>query len=319
MKRRNLLQAACFGAVLGPLASHGQTNAPIRLLVGASAGGFTDTLGRALAVEMTKLLGRPVVVENRPGAGGNIAADAAAKALPDGNTLLLSYTSHAINASLYPSLPFDPIKDFTPLTCVATAPAVLVVSPSLGINTLQEFIALAKSKTGKLNFAITGVGSSAHLAGEMFKMQAGIDMASIPYKGTAPALNDVIAGQVEMSIATVSNVQSLIASGKLKALGVTSAKRLARFSDVPAIAEVLPGYESSAWYGLFGPAKMPRDLVERLSGIARKSVRMPAVRERLEQDGASVVASSPAEFASFVESEIPRWARIVKSSGARSE
>jgi tripartite-type tricarboxylate transporter receptor subunit TctC len=319
MKRRNLLQAACFGAVLGPLASHGQTNAPIRLLVGASAGGFTDTLGRALAVEMTKLLGRPVVVENRPGAGGNIAADAAAKALPDGNTLLLSYTSHAINASLYPSLPFDPIKDFTPLTCVATAPAVLVVSPSLRVNTLQEFIALAKSKTGKLNFAITGVGSSAHLAGEMFKMQAGIDMASIPYKGTAPALNDVIAGQVEMSIATVSNVQSLIASGKLKALGVTSAKRLARFPDVPAIAEVLPGYESSAWYGLFGPAKMPRDLVERLSGIARKSVRMPAVRERLEQDGASVVASSPAEFASFVESEIPRWARIVKSSGARSE
>ncbi len=321
MKRRNLLLAAGAGttALLLPFAVRAQSIAPIRILVGASAGGFTDALGRALAAEMGKVTGRIVVVENRAGAGGNIAAEITAKAPPDGNTLLLSYTNHAINATLYPSLPFDPIKDFTPLTCIATAPGVLVVNPNLKVNSLQELIAMAKAQPGKLNFAITGVGSSTHLAGEMFKYQAGLDVVSIPYKGTAPALNALMAGEVQFTVATVSNVQALVASGKLKALGVTSPQRQRRFPDAQAIAEVLPGYESNAWYGLFGPANMTPELRKSVSDIARKSIATPAVRDRIEQDGATVVANSPEEFAQFVAKEIPRWGRIVKQSGALPE
>ena len=223
---------------------------------GAPAGGSTDTLARALASEMGRQLVRTVIVENRPGAGGNIAADAVAKAAPDGNTLLMSFTSHAINASLYPSLPFDPVRDFTPLTCVATSPSMLVAHPSVPAKDVRELIALAKAKPGQLNFAIGSVGSSLHLAGDAFKMQSGVFIVNIPYRGTAPAIQDVLAGQVELMFAAVGNAQAQVKAGKLKALGVTSATRLAAFPDVPAISEVLPGYESSAWFGLFAPGRM---------------------------------------------------------------
>ncbi|WP_099732111.1 MULTISPECIES: tripartite tricarboxylate transporter substrate binding protein [unclassified Acidovorax] len=292
---------------------------PIRILVGASAGGSTDTLARTLSIEMGRLLGRTVIVENRPGAGGNIAADAVAKAAPDGNTLLMSFTSHAINASLYPSLPFDPVKDFTPLTCVATSPSVLVAHPSLPAKDVRELIALAKAKPGKLNFAIGAVGSSLHLAGDAFKMQSGAYIVNIPYRGTAPALQDVLAGQVDLMFAAVGNAQAQIRAGKLKALGVTSAKRLPAFPDVPAIAEVLPGYESSAWFGLFGPGQMNPELAKRLSDAARQAIATPDVKKRLELEGAVPVGNSPDEFARFVQAEIPRWAKVVKFAGAKPE
>jgi tripartite-type tricarboxylate transporter receptor subunit TctC len=315
MQRREILVSAAALLAAGASAQI----QPTRILVGAPAGGSTDTLARTLASELGRLLGKTVIVENRPGAGGNIAAEAVAKAAPDGNTLLMSFTSHAINASLYPSLPFDPIKDFTPLTCVATSPSVLVAHPSVPAKDVRELIALAKAKPGQLNFAIGAVGSSLHLAGDLFKMQSGAFIVNIPYRGTAPAIQDVIAGQVELMFAAIGNAQAQVKAGRLKALGVTSAKRLAAFPDVPAIAEVLPGYESSAWFGLFGPARMAPDLAKRVSDAARQAIATPEVRRRLDAEGAVPVGNSPEEFSKFVQGEIQRWAKVVKFSGAKPE
>jgi tripartite-type tricarboxylate transporter receptor subunit TctC len=314
LRRRTLLLAGALAA-----GGAGAQGTPVRILVGAPAGGTTDTMARTLATELGKALGRTVVVENRPGAGGNIAADMVAKAAPDGNTLLMSFTSHAINASLYPSLPFDPERDFTPLTMVSTSPALLVAHPSVPANNVRELVALAKARPGKLNFAIGALGSSVHLAGEAFKMMSGTYIVNIPYKGTAPAIQDVLAGQVELMFANVGNAQSHIRAGKLKVLGVTSPKRLPAFPEVPAIAEVLPGYESSAWFGLFGPARMPPELARRLSDAARQAIAAPEVKKRIEFEGATPVGNAPEEFARFVHEEIVRWAKVVKYSGAKPE
>ena len=317
LSRRALLALAA-GLGAGQALAQG-TPAPIRILVGASPGGSTDTLARELAPEMGRLLGRTVIVENRAGAGGNLAADAVAKAAPDGLTLLLSFTSHTINATLYPKLPFDPVADFTPLTMVATSPSVLVAHPSLPVKDVRELIAYARTRPGQLNFAIGGIGSSLHLAGEAFKLQAGLFIVNIPYRGTAPAVADVVSGNLPLMFANVGNVRSLVQTGRLKALGVTSAKRLPQFPDAPAIAEVLPGFESSAWFGLFGPAKMPPDLVRRISDAARAAVRGETMRRRLEADAGSPVGNAPEEFAAFVRADVPRWARLVKYSGATPE
>ena len=317
MKRRGFLLSSA--SILTATSTGLQAQTPVRILVGAPAGGSTDTLARALANELGRHLGRTVIVENRAGAGGNIAADAVAKAAPDGNTLLMSFTSHAINATLYPSLPFDPVKDFTPLTCVATAPSVLVANPALPVKDVRELIALAKAKPGKLNFAIGGIGSSLHLAGDAFKMQSGAYIVNIPYKGTAPAIQDVIAGQVELMFAPMGLALAQVRGGKVKPLGVTSARRLPQFPDVPAIAEVLPGYESSAWFGLFGPGRMSPELTKRISDAARQAIASPEVRKRLESDGAIPVGNSPEEFGRFVQAEIVRLGKVVKFSGAKPE
>jgi tripartite-type tricarboxylate transporter receptor subunit TctC len=319
MKRRHLLALSATPVVASLPGLVRAQAAPARILVGAPAGGTTDTMARTLAAEMGRLLGRVVVVENRPGAGGNIAADAVAKAAPDGNTLLMSFTSHAINATLYPSLPFDPVKDFTALTCVATSPSLLVAHPSVPAKDVRELIAYAKAHPGKLNFAIGAVGSSLHLAGEAFKLQAGVYIVNIPYRGTAPAVQDVIAGQVELMFAAIGNVQQQVKAGRLKALGVTSAKRLPAFPDEPAISEVLPGYESSAWFGLFGPAHMPPELMRRIGDAARQAIASPEVHRRLDAEGAIAVGNSSEEFGKFVQSEIVRWSRVVKFSGAKPE
>ncbi|WP_431276753.1 tripartite tricarboxylate transporter substrate binding protein [Variovorax ureilyticus] len=318
MRRRDILvSSAALALAAGANAQIG--GVPVRILVGAPAGGSTDTLARTLGASMGPALGRTVIVENRPGAGGNIAAELVAKAPPDGNTLLMSFTSHAINATLYPSLPFDPVKDFTPLTLVATSPSVLVAHPSVPASNVKELIALAKAKPGRLNFAIGAVGSSLHMAGEAFKMQSGADIVNIPYKGTAPAVQDVLAGQVQLMFAAVGNVQAHIQAGKLKALGVTTARRLPQFPDVMAIAEVLPGYESSAWFGLFGPGRMAPDVARKISDAARQAIATPEMQKRLETEGAIPVGSAPEQFAPFVQSEIERWAKVVKFSGAKPE
>ncbi len=305
---------ACAGA-----AAWAQTPPPIRILVGAPAGGTTDTMARALAQALGQQLGRTVLVDNKAGAGGNLAAESVAKAAPDGNTLLMSFTSHAINASLYPALPFDPVKDFTPLTMVSTSPSMLVANPKLPVRNVAELIALAKAKPGQLNFAIGAMGSSLHLAGDAFKMKSGAYIVNIPYRGTAPAVQDVLAGQVELMFAAIGNVQPHIKAGKLKALGVTSAKRLAAFPDVPAIAETLPGYESSAWFGLFGPGRMNPELTKRLADAARAAVQTPEVKRRIENEGATPVGNSPEEFARFVDIEIVRWRAVVQYVGAKPE
>jgi tripartite-type tricarboxylate transporter receptor subunit TctC len=312
-----LTTALACAAVAGP--SWAQLPPPIKILVGAPAGGTTDTMARTLAQVLGLQLGRTVVVENRPGAGGNLAADAVAKAAPDGNTLLMSFTSHAINASLYPSLSFDPVKDFTPLTMVSTSPSMLVAHPKVPVKNVAELIALAKTKPGQLNFAIGALGSSLHMAGDAFKMKSGVYIVNIPYRGTAPAVQDVLAGQVDLMFAAVGNVQSHIKAGKLKPLGVTSSQRLPAYPDVPAIAESLPGYESSAWFGLFGPGRMPPDLRKRLADVARAAVQSPEVKRRIENEGATPVGNSPEEFARFVDSEIVRWRAVVQYAGAKPE
>jgi tripartite-type tricarboxylate transporter receptor subunit TctC len=317
--RRALLMSAALACSGWSAWAQAPSQPPIKILVGAPAGATTDTMARTLAQVLGTQMGRTVVVENRPGAGGNLAADAVAKAAPDGNTLLMSFTSHAINASLYPSLPFDPVKDFTPLTMVSTSPSILVAHPKVPANNTAELIKLAKSKPGQLNFAIGALGSSLHMAGDAFKMQAGLFIVNIPYRGTAPAVQDVLAGQVDLMFAAVGNVQTHIKAGKLKALGVTSATRLPAFPDVPAIGESLPGYESSAWFGLFGPGRMNPELAKRLSDAARAAVLSPEVKRRIENEGATPVGNSPQEFARFVETEIVRWRKVVQYAGAKPE
>jgi tripartite-type tricarboxylate transporter receptor subunit TctC len=311
--------AALLAQVTSRAVAQSAAAAPIRLLVGAPPGGSTDTVAREIAPEMSRTLGRPVIVENRAGAGGNLAADLVAKAPPDGTTLLVSFTSHAVNATLYPKLPFDPIADFTPLTLLATAPSVLVAHPSVPAKDVRELITYAKARPGQLSFALGGIGSSLHLAGDMLKMQAGLFIVNIPYRGTSPAIADVIAGHVPLMVAPVGGVRGHVQSGRLKMLGVTSPKRLAQFPDVPAIAEVLPGYESAAWWGLFGPARLAPDTARPLSDAARAAVRSDAMRKRLEGDGGQPVGNPPEEFARFVKTEIDRYAKVVRYAGATPE
>jgi tripartite-type tricarboxylate transporter receptor subunit TctC len=312
MQRRHLLTGAAALAL--PAAS--QTGGPIRLWVGVTPGGSTDTIAREIAPEMGRLLGRTVIVENKSGAGGNLAADFVAKSPPDGANLLVSFTSHTINASLYKKLPFDPVADFTPLTLLTTSTSVLVVNPEQPFRTVAELIAYAKKNPGKLSTGLGGIGSSVHLAGEAFKLQAKVFIVNIPYRGTAPAVADVVAGNLPMMFAPMVNTRGLIQAGKLRLLGVTSPKRLPQFPDWPAIAETLPAYQSQAWFGLFGPARLAPDLVKRLSDAARAAVRGEAVRRRLESDAAEAVASSPEDFADFVKADIPRWEKLVRYAGA---
>jgi tripartite-type tricarboxylate transporter receptor subunit TctC len=314
-RRRSLLALTAT-----PLLARAQpASTTIRLWVGTPPGGSTDTIARELAPEMGRLLGRTVIVENKSGAGGNIAADTVAKSAPDGANLLVSFTSHTINATLYRKLPYDPVADFTPLTQLVTSSSLLVAHPSLPVRDAKELIAYARSRPGQLSFALGGIGSSVHLAGEALKLQAKLFIVNIPYRGTAPAVADVVAGNVPLMFAPVVNTRALIQAGKLKALGVTSPKRLPQFPDVMAIAEVLPGFESRAWFGLFGPAKMAPELVQRVSDAARTAIKSETIRKRLEQDAAEAVASSPEEFARFVKADIARWAPLIQRSGATPE
>jgi tripartite-type tricarboxylate transporter receptor subunit TctC len=311
-------------AALGTLAAlpalaqaQGTSSLPTtRLWVGVTPGGSTDTLARELAPELGRQLGRTVVVENLSGAGGNLAADRVAKSPPDGSNLLVSFTSHTINASLYKKLPFDPVADFTPLTQLSRSTSVLVCHPEQPYRTLQELIAYARRNPGRLSFGLGGIGSSVHLAGEAFKLQAKVFIVNIPYRGTAPAIADVVAGNLQLMFAPVVNTRSLIQAGKLRALGTTGLQRLPQFPDVPAIAEVLPGYQSHAWFGLFGPARMAPALVRQISDAARSAVKGDTIRRRLEQDAGEAVGSSPEEFAAFVKADIPRWAELVRYANA---
>ena len=292
---------------------------PIKLLVGAPPGGTTDTMARAIAQPLSTSLGRPVLVENRPGAGGNLAADAVAKAAPDGYTLLVSFTSHTINATLYPKLPYDPVADFTPISMIATVPSLLVGNPTLPAQDLAALIALARAKPGTLSIAIGAIGSSLHLAGEQLKMMAGVQMLNVPYKGTAPALTDVLGGQVDLMFISLVTGAAQVHAGKLRAYGATSAQRQSSFPDLPAIGEVVPGFESTAWFGMFGPAKLPADVTTKLNTAIRAALDDPRMREQLQTEGATPAGISPAEFAAFVRDDVKRWAPIVKQSGARPD
>jgi tripartite-type tricarboxylate transporter receptor subunit TctC len=326
--RMKALQVQCAAAFLiasllcaaAPVArADDYPSRPIKILVGASPGGTTDTMARAIAQPLSSSLGRPVLVENRPGAGGNLAADAVAKSTPDGYTLLVSFTSHTINATLYPKLPFDPVADFTPISMIATVPSLLVGNPRLAAQDLTSLIALAKAKPDALSIAIGGIGSSLHLAGDQFKMMADVRLLNVPYKGTAPALTDVLGGQVDLMFISLVTGTAQVRAGKLRAYGVTSAQRQPSFPDLPAIGEVVRGFESTAWFGVFGPANLPGDITGKLNAAIVAALANPGLREQLQTEGASPAGSSSADFATFVRDDVKRWAPIVRQSGARPD
>ena len=290
---------------------------PVKILVGAPAGGTTDTMARAIADPMAAALKQPVLVENRPGAGGNLAAAAVAKSVPDGYTLLVSFSSHTINATLYPSLPYDPVADFTPITMIARVPSLLVGRADLPAKDLKELIALAKAQPHKLTIGIGGIGSSLHLAGEKFKLMTGVDLLNVPYKGTAPALTDLLGGQIDLMFISVVTGAEQVRAGKLRAYGVTSDKRQAMFTDLPAIGEVVPGFESTAWLGVFAPAGLPDAVTQKLHTTIVAALAEPRLREQLKTEGATAVGNTLKEFTTFVREDIERWAPVVKASGAK--
>jgi tripartite-type tricarboxylate transporter receptor subunit TctC len=258
------------------------------------------------------------VVDNKPGAGGNIGSDIVAKSAPDGYTLVMGTVgTHAINASLYKKMPYDHIKDFVPVSLVALVPNILVVHPSVPANSVKELIAYAKANPGKLNFASSGNGTSIHLSGELFKTTAGVEMTHVPYKGSAPAVTDLLGGQVQLMFDNMPSALPHVKAGKLKALGVTTAKRFPAAPDIPAIAEAgVPGYEASSWFGVLAPAGTPKEIVNKLSSEIAKILQTPEIKERLLSQGAEPVGNTPDQFAAFIKAETAKWAKVVKESGA---
>ena len=292
---------------------------PIRIVVPFPAGGTTDVLARAAAQKLTETLGQPAVVDNRPGAGGNIGAELVAKSAPDGYTLLMGTVgTHAINPGLYPKLPYDHVKDFAPVILVAGVPNVLVINPALPVNSVQELIAYAKANPGKLNFASSGNGTSIHLSAELFKTMAGVQMTHVPYKGSAPALQDLVGGQVQLMFDNLPSSLALIKGGKLKALAVTSGARAAALPDVPTLAESgLPGFEASSWFGLLAPTGTPSSVIAKLNGEIAKWLATPEAKEKLLAQGANAAGGTAEEFAQFIAAETAKWQKVVKESGAK--
>jgi tripartite-type tricarboxylate transporter receptor subunit TctC len=294
---------------------------PVRFVVGFTPGGPSDILARALGQKLAERWSQQVVVDNRPGAGGNLAAEAAAKGAPDGHTWLLGNNSIlATNQSLYRSLPYDPVKDFAPVALVAIQPNILVVHPSLPVSSVEELIQFSKANPGKLNYASSGSGAAAHLAGELFKAMAGVDLVHVPYKGAQPALTDVIAGQVQMMFATSASVIPYIKAGRLRALAVTTAQRSASVPELPTVAEAgVPGFEASTWHGVVVPAATPVAVVTRLNEEINSALREKDLKDRLASLGAEISTGTPRQFADYIARETPKWAKVVKDSGAKPE
>ncbi|MBI2753337.1 MAG: tripartite tricarboxylate transporter substrate binding protein [Betaproteobacteria bacterium] len=324
MARPSLNRRLVLGSATTALAQTGWPNKPVRIVVPFAPGGTTDLLARAVAPELSKTFGQQFVVENKAGAGGNLGAEAVAKSAPDGYTLLMGTVgTHGINRALYPKLPYDPFNDFAPITLVAAVPNVMVVPADAArannIHTVQDFIKLAKSRPGKLNMGSSGNGTSIHLAGELFKSQTGVFMTHIPYRGSGPALLDLVGGQVDVMFDNLPSAMQLIKSGKLKALAVTSLTRSAALPDVPTIEEAagLKGFEATSWFGLLAPAGTPPDIVSRVQQEVARALNTPAIKEKMLSQGAIPSGNTPAQFASLIESEHKKWAQVVKVSGAR--
>ncbi|MBV6306633.1 tripartite tricarboxylate transporter substrate binding protein [Candidimonas humi] len=320
-----LLVAAALGFVCGVSSAQqasgqqasGYPDKPIRLIVPFAPGGGNDTIARTVGDKLSPLLGQQIVVENRAGAGGTIGAELAAKSAPDGYTLFLGGVgSLAINPSMRKNLKYDPIKDFAPITLLAKSPLVLVVHPKLHVHTVQELIALAKQKPGKINYASNGNGSSSQLAALLFASMAGVNMVHIPYKGLSPALTGLIGGEVPMMFSSVVAILPHIQSGRLIALGVSGTKRLAALPKVPTIAETgLTGYEANSWYGILAPAGTPRAIVLKLNAAIDKVLQMPDVRKRLDSEGAEIVGGSPEQFADYIKQQKQEMGEIVSKAG----
>ena len=315
------LAFAALASIAMPAQAQTYPTKPIRLVVPFPAGGTTDILARAVAQKLSETLGQQVIVDNRPGAGGNIGSELVARSAPDGYTLLMGTVgTHAINVSLYPKLPYDPVKDFTPIVLMAGVPNVLVVNPSLPARSVSELIAYAKANPGKLNFASSGSGTSIHLSGELFKVLTGVQMTHVPYKGSAPALTDLVGGQVQLMFDNLPSSLAFIKAGKLRALAVTSKTRAAALPDVPTMVEAgVPDFEASSWFGILAPAGTPRDIVVRINAEVAKWLATPDAREKLAGQGAIAAGGAPEDFARHIASETAKWARVVKASGAKVE
>jgi tripartite-type tricarboxylate transporter receptor subunit TctC len=319
MKRRTLLLAAALAALPMAAFAQGYPSRPIRFVVPYPPGGPLDTIARLLGQKVSEGVKQPVIVENKPGAGGNIGADFVAKSLADGHTILMgAVATHAINPTLYAKIPYDPVRDFAPITQVASTPNVLVVNPSLPVSSVAELIAHAKANPGKLNFGSGSTGSAGHLAGELFNSLAGVQMTHIPYKGAAPAMRDLIGGQIHLMFDNLASSLTQVRAGRVKALAVTTANRSSLAPELPTVAESgLAGFDISTWFGIFAPAGTPREAITRLHTEFTRALAAPDVREKMLNMGAEPVGNTPAEFAAFIRAEAGKYARVIKASGAR--
>jgi tripartite-type tricarboxylate transporter receptor subunit TctC len=304
-----------------PFAVAAQTypDKPIRYVVPYPPGGPLDAVARLLGQKVSERLGQPIIVENKPGAGGNIGADFVAKSAHDGYTILMgAVATHAINPGLYAKMPYDPVKDFTPITLIGVTPNVLVVNPAVPAKDVKEFIAYAKANPGKLNFGSGSTGSAGHLAGELFNEMAGVQMAHIPYKGAAPAMQDLIGGQIQLMFDNMASSLPQVKAGKIRALAVTTPKRASAAPELPAIAESgLPGFDISTWFGLFAPANVPKEVVAKLHMEFTRALALPDVKEKLAGLGIEPVGNKPEEFAAYIKSEAAKYGEVIKKSGAR--
>ena len=316
-----VLCLAALGAATGASAQ-AYPNKPVRIIVPYPPGGIGDTVTRAIAQGLAEALGQSFIIENKPGASQMIGAEIVARSPPDGHTLFLgSVSSLAINVSSQKQLSYDPLRDFAPVSMCYFSPLYLVVNPALPANSVKELIALARARPGKLTFASIGQGGSIHLAGEMFKSMAGLDLVHIPYKGSAPALTDVISGQVNLMFDAGVSALPQVRAGKLRALALTSARRSESAPDLPTVAEAgpLPGYEATIWFGIVAPAGTPRDIVNRLSQEIGRLLKQPALRERFASVGVELAPNTPEEFAAFIKAEIPKWSKVLRDANVAPE
>jgi len=313
-----LAAALVISVVTQTLFAQPYPSKPVRIVVNFPAGGVADLYGRIIAAKVQEAWGQPVVVENRTGAGGNIGADAVAKSAPDGYTLNMSAIGpHAINVSLFSKMPYDPVKDFAAVALVLEAEGLLVLHPSIPASSVAELIAYARANPGKLTFASAGMGTASHLAGELFKSMAKVDMTHVPYKGNVPAITDLLAGQTSLLFATMPTVLPHAKAGKLRALATIGSVRSMAAPELPTIGESLPGFEVNNWIGLFAPAGTPSEIVRRWNGEVMRIMQAPDIQARLPAEGARFSPNTPEQFAAFVKSEIAKWAPVVKASGAR--
>ncbi len=317
LARLGVLVAATTLAATAALAAFPER--PIRLIVPFAPGGGTDLIARTLGARMSTELGQQVIIENRAGAGTIIGTDIVAKSAPDGYTLVIASFAHAVNPSLVSKLPYATDKAFTPVTLIGRGPNVLVVRADSPYKSVADIVAAARAKPGKLNFASQGNGTSAHLAGEMFMNLAKVDMVHVPYRGAGPALTDLLGGQVDMIFGTAAAVSSMVDSGKLRALAVTTPESSAAFKGVPTLGATVPGYAVESWYGLYAPAGTPVEVIQKLNAAAKKAARSPEFSKKVEQEGLAVVASDPAELDRYVRAEEARWRTIVKENNIKSE
>jgi tripartite-type tricarboxylate transporter receptor subunit TctC len=290
---------------------------PIRLITPAAQGGTTDLLARLCAAKLTEIFKQQVIVDNRASASGVIAGEITAKAPPDGYTLLLAYHQHTINAALNPNLPYHPVNDFTPITQLTRAGLLLIVNKDSQPKTLKEFVEWTKARSGQLNYGSAGIGSGGHLAGELYKHMTGVKAEHIPYKGTGPAIVDLIAGRYDFNFAGLAGAVPQMRAGNLRGLAVTTPQRIPSLPDIPAVAEAVPGYEVVGWYGVIGPAGMPAPIVTRLHDELVRVLAMPDVRERIVHDGSEPVGNDPKVFRDFMTADLNKWAKLVKESGAK--